>query len=795
MSVPAYEKLGVFYLGKTYDPTAGAATDELLLYDAKDLTTHGVCVGMTGSGKTGLCLSLLEEAALDGIPVLAIDPKGDLGNLLLTFPELRPEDFQPWIDEGEAARKGLDVPAYAARTAETWRQGLAAWDIDPARLRTLREKADFAVYTPGSAAGLPLCLLRSFQAPPLELADDAEAVRDRVSSTASGLLALLGIQADPLRSREHILVSNLLSAFWAKGEDLDLPALIHAIQKPPFTRIGVMDLESFFPAADRLALAMNLNNLLASPGFAAWMEGEPLDIQRLLFTPAGQPRVSILSIAHLSDGERMFFVTQVLNEVVAWMRRQAGTGSLRALLYMDEIFGFFPPNGEPPSKRPMLLLLKQARAFGLGVLLATQNPVDLDYKGLGNTGTWFIGRLQTERDKLRVLDGLEGAAAGSGQAFDRAALDRLLSGLGNRVFLLNNVHEDAPVLLQTRWCMSYLRGPLTRPQLSRLMAERKAGGGAPAPVAAAPTAVGAAGPSNRRPMLPPGVREVFLPAEGAIAPTYQPWARAQVTLHYVDAKTGTDVWRTLAVLGRLNEEAPGPDWQADTLVEPAALRGQAEPAADATWLPLPPAAAQAATYKLWSKQLETWLYQSAPLTLHRCPELKLAGKAGESAGDFRARLAHAAREARDVEIEKVRRKYAPKLATLQDRTRRAEVKLEKEKAQYGQQKLNTTLSFGATLLGALLGRKAMSASTLSRAGTSISRAGRTASERADVQRAEEEIGVTVQKLEELQAELQAEVDALTARYHPDTLAVEEISLPPRKSDLVVNDLGLAWKPV
>jgi len=424
-----FEKLGVFYLGRQVAGHAGAADGELLLYDAKDLTTHAVCVGMTGSGKTGLCVSLLEEAAIDGVPSLVIDPKGDLGNLMLTFPRLAASDFEPWIDAGEAARKGSTPAEHAARTAELWQKGLAEWGQDGARIERLRSACDVAIYTPGSDAGLPLRVLGSFAAPPPAIVQDADAFRERVAASVSGLLALMGIGGDPVRSREHILLSNLLDRAWREGRDLDIPTLIREVQAPPFETVGVMSVDAIFPPADRLSLSMQLNNLLASPSFAAWMYGEPLDVQRLLYGPDGRPRLSILSIAHLSDAERMFFVTLLLGEVVAWMRRQSGTPSLRALLYMDEVFGYLPPTANPPSKAPMLTLLKQARAFGLGVVLATQNPVDLDYKALSNAGTWFLGRLQTERDKARVLDGLEGAAATSGAAFDRSAMETMLSGL------------------------------------------------------------------------------------------------------------------------------------------------------------------------------------------------------------------------------------------------------------------------------------------------------------------------------------------------------------------------------
>ncbi len=291
----------------------------------------------------------------------------------------------------------------------------------------------------------------------------------------TSLLGLVGVEADPVKSREHILVSTILRVAWTEGRDLDLAGLIQQIQSPPVKRVGVLDVEAFFPSKDRFALAMTLNNLLAAPGFAAWMEGEPLDVQSLLYTPEGKPRVSIFSIAHLGDAERMFFVSLLLNQMVGWMRNQSGTTSLRALVYMDEIFGYFPPVANPPSKQPLLTLLKQARAFGVGVVLATQNPVDLDYKGLSNAGTWFIGRLQTERDKARVLDGLEGAAAGAGGRFDRGKMEETIAGLGNRIFLMNNVHEDAPVVFETRWAMSYLRGPLTRDQIKTLMDGRRGG--------------------------------------------------------------------------------------------------------------------------------------------------------------------------------------------------------------------------------------------------------------------------------------------------------------------------------
>jgi hypothetical protein len=575
-SADEFEKLGMFYLGRPYDLAAKRVKPGLLLYDSKDLVTHAVCVGMTGSGKTGLCVGLLEEAAIDGIPAIVIDPKGDLANLLLTFPQLRGEDFAPWINEDDARKEGLSAADYAAQQAALWQKGLKNWGQTGERIQRLREAADCLIYTPGSHAGLQVSVLKSFAAPSQDRRDDAELLRERIGTTVTGLLGLIGASADPVNSREHILLSSILDHAWRKGQDLDLPSLIHQIQTPPVAKVGVLDLESFFPSKERFALAMQLNNLLAAPGFAAWMEGEALDIGRMLYGPSGKPRIAIFSIAHLSDAERMFFVSLLLNETLGWMRAQSGTTSLRALLYMDEIYGYFPPVSNPPSKAPLLTLLKQARAFGLGVVLATQNPVDLDYKGLANTGTWFIGRLQTERDKARVMEGLEGIAASSGAPFDRARMEQLLAGLGNRVFLLNNVHEDEPAVFQTRWTLSYLRGPLTRAQIKRLMdpqktspdenrsrgaesgqAERAAG------EAKKPVAAGAFAQASR-PVLSPDVPQYFLPVretqQNGAALVYRPMLLGAAQVRFADSKAGIDVAEDQAFLAPFQAGALSVDW-------------------------------------------------------------------------------------------------------------------------------------------------------------------------------------------------------------------------------------------
>jgi hypothetical protein len=790
-----FEKLGVFYLGRIFDVEKGARGEEPLLYDAKDLTTHGLCVGMTGSGKTGLCMALIEEAAIDGIPVIAVDPKGDIANLMLQFPDLEPSDFAPWVDPGEAVRQGLTVDGLARKVADRWREGLAEWGQDGDRIRRLRETAETLVYTPGSTAGRPLTVLRSFAAPPAGAAADPEAARERVVAAVSGLLGLLGIDADPLTGREAILLSTLLAGSWEQGRDLSLADLVVGIRKPPFDRVGAFDLETFYPADERLTLALRVNALLSSPGFRGWMEGAPLNVQDLLYAPDGRPRVSILSIAHLSDGERMFFVTILLNELLSWMRQQPGTGSLRALFYMDEIFGYVPPTRNPPSKTPMLTLLKQARAFGLGILLATQNPVDLDYKGLSNTGTWFIGRLQTERDMLRVLDGLEGAPTAGGAAFDRARIQAVLSGLASRTFLMHDVHEDAPVTFETRWVLSYLRGPLTRRQIETITAGRDED--APVPGPAPPSASAPPAPGGGRPAVPPGVEELFLPPESASPPAYRrvfrPALFAEIKVRYARAALGVDTWEDLHLLLDLPEDGPV-EWSAARRTAAALpAEGTGPPDGD-VFCGLPPGATHRRTVDGWRKALAGHVYRERPLEVFRCRPLKAVSAPGESEAAFRGRLAHLARERRDREVEAVRERFAKRLAACGDALRRAEGRLARESQEVDAARLDTAVSIGATLIGALFGRKLTGHRTVSGAGAAVRRVQRVEKEKGDVERARAEVAARQEELLRLEAACRDEVAAVETEWGPGLVEVEKTLLPPRKTDIHVSRFGLAWVP-
>jgi hypothetical protein len=825
-----YEKLGVFYLGRQYDLEQKQPQEHLILYDSRDLVTHAVCVGMTGSGKTGLCISLIEEAAIDGVPAILIDPKGDLSNLLLTFPQLRGEDFLPWINLDDARQQNLSPQDFANQQAELWRSGLAKWGQSGERIQRLRDSADFRIYTPGSNAGFPVSILTSFASPGARLLEDNELLRERISTTVTSLLGLLGIEADPLQSREHILLSTILDSAWRQGQDLDLAGLIQQVQNPPLSKIGVLDLETFYPAKDRFGLVLMLNNLLASPGFNAWMEGQPLDIGQILYTPAGKPRIAIFSVAHLSDAERMFFVSLLLNQVLGWMRIQSGTTSLRAILYMDEIFGYLPPLSNPPSKLPMLTLLKQGRAFGLGVVLATQNPVDLDYKALSNTGTWFIGRLQTERDKARLLDGLEGAAATTGTQFDRQTIETILSGLGNRVFLMNNTHEDAPVLMQTRWALSYLRGPLSRDQIKTLMDPLKATPPEPAapmplqqpaspppaaavaasaptqaissPVTASPATAGpgTTGPTDvgQPPALPPDVSNFYIPARGS-APAnagliYRAVILGAARVTFSDAKANVDTTQDLVYTTPVTDQVIAVDWAnaQEAGVALGDLEKNGQPGAQ--YADLPAVAMQSRSYNAWSKDFTAWLYGNQRMEVLRSPSSGSVSNPGESERDFRIRLQQEARETRDASKEKLRQKYAPKFTALQERQRRAQQAVDREAAQAKQVELQTAISFGATLLSAFTGRKTASRSTLGRATTAARGVSRSMEQRQDIDRAKDTVEAIQKQMKELQDQFDAEVAALQFKIDPMTEELQTLAIKPKKTDISVQLLALVWTP-
>ncbi len=792
-----YEKLGVFYLGRVYDIKARLRSEVPVLYDSKDLVTHGVCVGMTGSGKTGLCVCLLEEAAMDGVPSIVIDPKGDITNLLLTFPGLAKDDFKPWVNPEDAAKKGLSIDDYATGQAELWKKGLAEWGQDGGRIQRLRDSSKFSIYTPGSSAGVPISILKSFEVPPKQIMDDEELLQERINTMVTSLLGLIGIAGDPIRSKEHILLSTIISTSWREGSSLDLASLIMKVQNPSVRRVGVLELESFYPSKERFALAMQLNNLLASPSFQLWLEGVPMDIGQLLYDASGKPRVSVIYIAHLSDAERMFFVSLLLNNLVGWMRTQSGTTSLRAMLYIDELFGYLPPVANPPSKMPLMTLLKQARAFGLGVLLATQNPVDLDYKALSNAGTWFIGRLQTERDKLRILEALESVASSAGTQLGRDDYDKIITGLGKRVFLMHNVNLSQPVVFETRWAMSYLRGPLTREQIKSLMDPIKR--------ECLPTAVergkrqetvlsmleAKAPQGGGPPVLPPEIAQYFMPltaAIGSAAPVYKPLILGVAQARFVDAKNRIDAAKEVCFATPVSDEPMAVNWANAKELSPAPSFSD-HPATGSKFADLPQAALSKKNYTLWQKDFATWLSDNQRLALMRSPSLGHVSRVGESEADFRVRLQLMAREMRDDNAEKIRKKYAEKLDKLDEKIRKAQMALEKEQLKAKEQKYQTAVTVGTTLLGAFLGRKGITG-----ARTSARDVGRSMKQQEDVKDYKENLEVLKKERSELDAEFQSEIAVMEKKSDPLTEVFEKLDISAKKTNIAVRFLALVWSP-
>ncbi len=823
---PVEERLASFYLGQVHDLVQNETLDQVVDYDARDLTTHAVCLGMTGSGKTGLGVILLEEAALDGVPSLVIDPKGDMTNLLLTFPDLLTEDFQPWINPDDARRKDMDQESYAASMANLWRKGLAETGQGPERIRRLKESADFAIYTPGSSAGRQVSILHTLKAPDLSWDIDSELLRDKIESVVSALLGLIGIEADPVRSREHILLSNIFENAWRAGEDLDLAQLIVRVQKPPFSQLGVFPVDTFFPEKDRMELAMLLNGLMASPAFADWIQGQPLDIDGLLHGTLGKPQVSVLYIAHLSEPEKQFFVTLLLEQVVSWMRAQSGTTSLRALVYMDEMFGYLPPHPDnPPTKKPLLTLLKQARAFGLGLILATQNPVDLDYKALSNAGTWFIGRMQADRDKQRLLDGLEGVQVGKGGT-SRAEFDRMISAVQSRVFLLHNVHEDEPVVFHTRWAMSYLRGPLTRTQIQQLVAQQAV---APAAAAAQPAAPRTQASSmyvapppapppepvipygQVPPQLPSGVTQVYLPARVSFEDALDKLAREQrwsarsaqdaegylvyepnlvglATLRFPHTRSRQTASREVAYLLPAEADLGGLDWsRGQVVLDISDLERNAEP--DAYFAELPADLGGLRSLSSFQKDFADYLYHNSSIALLYNPKLSLYSKLDESDEQFQMRCRQAAEKARDAEIKRLEAKYESKLDTLENRLEREERELEEDKVEHSARKQEELLSGAESLFGMFSGRKSSQ-----RLSSASRRRRMTRQARAEIKESEEAIEELEKEIEELEAEARGEVEEVTARWQTYLEEMQEEEVRPRRTDVQVNVFALAWLP-
>ena len=788
---PNFEKMDLFYLGREVDPETGKTSSLPLLYKNKNFTTHAAIIGMTGSGKTGLGIGLLEEAALDRLPAIVIDPKGDMGNLLLTFPGLSPDEFLPWVDEAKAEQKGLTRKELARQTAENWKRGIKSWGQDRERIARLRNNVDITMYTPGSSAGRPVSVLDGLDAPESAVVEDNDTVSSLVNSAVSSLLGLIGVQADPLKNREHILLSSIILYHWRRQNNVSLEALIGNVVNPPLDRIGVFPLDSFYPQEKRMELAMQLNNILASPAFSGWTQGEPLKIESMLYTESGTPRISIFSIAHLNDSERMFFVTMLLGRLISWMRQQEGSSGLRCLLYMDEIFGYFPPSANPPSKKPMLLLLKQARAYGLGVILATQNPVDLDYKGLSNIGTWFVGRLQTKQDQDRVLAGI----SGSSEKLDSGVVRQLLANMRGRTFLMSSAHLDEPVLFETRWVLSYLKGPISLKELSRLIKpakDRDTKGNATGPVSKSPGKKGKF--STRPPLLPDTIEQRYvLPPVPVDELQYVPWLAGSATVRFYNQSRGIDQTKNITIRIPLAADS---DYDWDTAVDNPISPEETVAAspAESHFMVLPSDFSKYSSLREHAKSLSEHLYQTMRLTLQRIPSLKLESRPDEPASQFHKRLVDRLLEKKEAEAKKLEERYKTRQQSLERRLDNALQKIEKEKGDVRTRGVDTALSFGMAVFGALFGRKSLSVSTASRSARGVRSAGRLMKEKEDVRRAEEDVRQIQADIGALAAELQEKSAGLAERYAPENFPVENFSIKPRRADIYNVKVFIQWEP-
>ncbi len=790
---------GQLFIG--HEPGDAARASPVMI-DSSELTTHGVIVGMTGSGKTGLGIGILEEALLNGIPCLVIDPKGDMGNLLLAFPDFQPGDFRPWIDESEAAKEGISPDQLAANTAATWKEGLAKAGIDSARMARLRDDTEMTIYTPGSAAGVGLNVLGSMKAPTLDWGSHAEQIRDEIEGLVASLLVMAGIESDPVAGQEHILLATIIETFWREGRDLDLATLVGQVPTPPFRKLGVFDVDTFFPEKDRTDLAMRLNGLLASPSFASWLEGSPLDIADML-TGGDRARAAIVYLSHLSDTERQFVVTLLLSKLVTWFRSQSGTSDLRALVYMDEVFGFAPPTAEPPSKKPILTIFKQARAHGVGMILSTQNPVDLDYKAMSNAGTWLVGRLQTENDKKRILEGMESATG----AVDIETYDRLISDLEKRQFVLSTTKSVQPILFGTRWAMSYLAGPLTRDQVSTLMHDRAGrevttetppASIAPGTTQTAPLATPVDDESVPvMPDTPETVQTVFLDPAAAWAgevgadPTgtrYEAAAAATVNLVYDDTRAGVSHQEVFEAI----------IYPLAAVLDPASIREvdhdardlrSENPAGAAFALP----GVDISTKAFWTgleSDLKSHLVAARKVTVFKNAALKTYSRPGETREDFVARVTGIAEQAVDEAIAALRDKYRARLERAQTSLSKAENRVADLEATAGSKQTEELVSGAGDIIGVLFGGRKRS----NPLGQAARRRSASSQARARAENARAALDEDRAELDELGADLEEEVADLEDQFGAKVESLEEVEIPLEKTDIRVAELKLVWIP-
>lgn len=774
-----YEKMGLFYLGKNSED------DTLTLYKSNHLTTHAMIIGMTGSGKTGLGIGLIEEAGIDNIPSIIIDPKGDMGNLCLAFPKLDAKEFEPWMDSSDAANKGKTVSELASDTADMYRTGLSSFGQDASRVEKFA-KIEKTIYTPGSSAGVGVNILGSFEAPSKEILEDSDTFSSLINSTVSSLLALVSIDADPINSKEHLLLSNIFHYYYSREISLTLEDIIGYVASPPFEKIGMLSLKNFYNQNDRMKLAMALNGVISSVTFSSWIQGEPLNIQDMLYDEEGKAKIAIFSIAHLNDNERMFFVTILLNAYINWMRKQRGSSSLKAILYMDEIFGFFPPSKNPPSKEPMLLLLKQARAFGTGVILSTQNPIDLDYKGLSNIGTWFVGKLQTKQDIEKVIDPLLAKSK-----LSKEEIAKKLTTLKGRHFFMKNVHAEETVEFTTRWVLSYLKGPMTKDDIRVLMHEKKANMQESEPKKNIKINDENNALDYKKPIISEAVKEYFLDTNINAQTPFYPYMYASAKVRFYNQKRSIDIEENLEFKLELDVKQSLIDW--GKAKEEICEGFTNNPTNNASYSELPSIVTQAKSLKEFEKNLSDYLYGSKKLELFTCSALKLESNLKQSKRDFIVEVEDTLKELRDEKTEALKEKFQLKFNRLEDKLKQLEFKLQKEENDVSSKTTDTIIDIGLAVIGAFFGSKTISAGTM-RSGASAFKKGKGVfKERDDVQNVESLLQDTQDDMQELHVELKEEIERIENELNIKNYEILPVFITPRRSDIIIKDIALLWE--
>ncbi len=747
--------------------------------DMDHLTTHAVCVGMTGSGKTGLGIVALEELARRGVSLLVIDLKGDMVDLLLNFPSFAGEDFAPWLPP-DALEDG-HASEVASKQADFWRQGLEGSGLGPDDLRAVRDGVQWQLLTPGAGSAAPLDILPALGVPDgWDPDNDPDGATDRVNGITSALLSLVGRGGDPLTDRDHVLTATVILDCWRRGRSLDLAGLLASLVDPPMDSLGALSLESFYSRDDRMKLVMALNTLLASPAFAAWTEGLPMDMDELL-GDAASPRASIISIAHLDERQRHFVIALLTSELVAWMRRQPASSGLRALFYMDEVQGIVPPYPKnPPTKGPLLTLFKQGRAYGVGAWLATQNPVDLDYKALGNAGVKLVGRLITDRDRERALEGL-----GMSRLPDGRNADDIVAALGKRQFLLTDVRAKQGVrTLGSRWAMSYLRGPVTLSEMGPLL-EGQTSGIAAGAAAETPTMADSA---RQAPPLASAVSVAYAKdGSGTASPSVLIRNRFSVE------RTPLGLYRELEERWQFPIGDDG-DIKWNEGENPSEMPALVEEPPEGLRFPAAAPGRMSSELDKAVGSFTSWRARR-PLMLQVNQVLKMVADEEETRDQFFERCLAVADRADDTSQDRVRKRFEGRMKTLKKRLARERDELGRDQTQLSSRKAEEKMGMVEGLFSVLLGSRSISSASRKAAAKVKTAAGkrrmRQTAEAAVIE-SENEIERLEAELESLADELQDEIDRIAAESAEKAAQIEEKAVKAKKTDIEVLQLILVW---